>query len=75
MSAPILAVVAVIAVLVAAFVHLWRTNDDLREKITAILEGIVEKVQAFVQTIEEKFAALNIDFSTIKAKNTLFVIV
>ena len=29
-SAPVVAVVAVIAVLVAAFVHLWNTNEDFR---------------------------------------------
>ena len=35
-SAPVVAVIAVIAALVAAFVYLWRTNDEFRAKITAI---------------------------------------
>ena len=39
-SAPVVAVIAVIAALVAAFVHLWKTNEDFRNKITAIWEQI-----------------------------------
>lgn len=39
-SAPVLAVVAVIAVLVAAFLHLWRTNEGFREAVTATWEKI-----------------------------------
>ena len=35
-SAPVVAVVAVIAVLVAAFVHLWNTNEEFRNNVIAI---------------------------------------
>ena len=36
----VIAVVAAIAVLVGAFVHLWNTNEEFRNKITAIWEGL-----------------------------------
>ena len=65
MTKPVLIVIAVIAVLVAAFKHLWDTNEEFRNKIIAIWDGIVQKIQAFVQTVKEKFAALNIDFEMI----------
>ncbi|MCD8299994.1 MAG: phage tail tape measure protein [Clostridiales bacterium] len=64
-SAPILIIIAVIGVLVAAFVTLWKTNDEFREKITAIWQGIKEKVSGFVDGIRERFAALGIDLGTI----------
>lgn len=35
-SAPVVAVVAVIAVLIAAFVHLWNTNEDFKNSILSI---------------------------------------
>lgn len=46
-SAPVVAVIAVVAALVAAFVHLWRTNEDFRNKITAIWEQIKQLTHQF----------------------------
>ena len=39
-AGPVLAVVAIVAVLVAAFKHLWDTNEEFRNAITGIWEGI-----------------------------------
>ena len=64
-SAPVLAIIAVIAVLVAAFKHLWDTNEEFRKAITAIWEGIVSKIQAFCQGIVERLNALGFDFGSI----------
>ena len=64
-SAPVLAVIAVIAVLVAAFKHLWDTNEEFRAAITAIWEGIVSKIQAFCQGIVDRLNALGFDFGSI----------
>lgn len=64
-SAPVLAVVAVIAVLVAAFVHLWNTNDGFREAIIGTWDKIKTTVSSFVEGIKERFAALGISFSDI----------
>lgn len=64
-SAPVLAVVAVIAVLVAAFVLLWNTNEGFREAILGTWEKIKTTVSNFVEGIRERLAALGISFSDI----------
>lgn len=64
-SAPVLAVVAVIAVLVAAFVHLWNTNEGFHEAILGTWEKIKTTVSNFVEGIRERLAALGISFSDI----------
>ena len=64
-SAPVLAIIAVIAVLVAAFKHLWDTNEEFRKAITAIWEGIVSKIQEFCQGIVDRLNALGFDFGSI----------
>lgn len=64
-SAPVLAVVAVIAVLVAAFVHLWNTNEGFREAILGTWGKIKTTVSNFVEGIRERLAALGISFSDI----------
>lgn len=64
-AGPVLAVVAVIGTLVAAFVTLWNTNEEFRNTMTAIWDGIVSKVQEFVDGIKERFDALGIDFNAI----------
>lgn len=64
-SAPVLAVVAVIAALVAAFVHLWNTNEGFREAILGTWEKIKTTVSNFVEGIRERLAALGISFSDI----------
>jgi len=62
-SAPVLAVVAVIAVLVAAFLHLWRTNEGFREAITSTWEKIKSTISTFVEGIKERLSALGFSFS------------
>ena len=64
-SAPVVAIVAVIAVLVAAFVHLWKTNDKFREAILGTWQRIKEAVSNFVEGIRERLSALGIDFGDI----------
>ena len=64
-SAPVLAIVAVIAVLIAAFKHLWDTNEEFRNAITAIWNGIVSKIQAFCQSIVNRLNALGFEFGSI----------
>ena len=64
-SAPVLAVIAVIAVLVAAFKHLWDTNEEFRNAITAIWNGIVSKIQAFCHGIVDRLNALGFEFGSI----------
>ena len=61
-SAPVVAVVAVIGVLIAAFAHLWKTNEEFRNKMTAIWDGIKSKFESFAQGIVDRLNALGFDF-------------
>lgn len=64
-SAPVVAVVAAIGVLVAAFANLWKTNEDFRNKMTAIWDGIKAKFESFAQGIVDRLNALGFDFQNI----------
>ncbi|MCC8066742.1 MAG: phage tail tape measure protein [Clostridiales bacterium] len=61
-SAPVLAVVAVIAVLVAAFKTLWDNNEEFRTAIIEIWNNIKETVSGFIDGIKEWLEALGISF-------------
>ena len=64
-SGPVLAVIAVVAVLVAAFKHLWDTNEEFRNAITAIWNGIVSKIQVICQGIVDRLNALGFEIGSI----------
>ena len=64
-SAPVLAVVAVIAVLVAAFVHLWKTNEGFRDAIIGTWTRIKDTISGFCQGIVDRLNALGFQFTNI----------
>lgn len=64
-SAPVLAVVAVIGTLVAAFMHLWNTNDGFREAIIGTWNKIKGTVSGFCQGIVDRLNALGFEFKDI----------
>lgn len=64
-SAPVLAVVAVIAVLVAAFVHLWKTNEGFRDAIIGTWNRIKDTISGFCQGIVDRLNALGFQFTNI----------
>ncbi len=64
-AGPVLAVVAVVGILVAAFVNLWNTNEEFRDAITGIWDGIKSKFEEFSQGISERLNALGFDFESI----------
>lgn len=64
-SAPVLAVVAVIAVLVAAFVHLWKTNEGFRDAIIGTWNRIKDTISGFCQGIVDRLNALGFQFTDI----------
>lgn len=68
-TAPIVAVTAVIGVLIAAFVSLWKNNEEFRNKVVAIWNEVKATFDAFVQGITDRLNALGIDFES--AGNTL----
>ena len=64
-SVPVLAVVAVIAVLVAAFLHLWKTNEGFREAIIGTWNKIKSTISTFVEGIKQRLSALGFSFSDV----------
>ena len=62
---PITLIIAAIALLVAAFKHLWDTNEEFRAAITAIWENIASKIQEFCQGVVERLNALSFDFTSV----------
>ncbi|MDE6426930.1 MAG: phage tail tape measure protein, partial [Ruminococcus sp.] len=66
-SAPAVAIAAVIAVLVAAFKHLWETNEDFRNNITAIWDGIKATFEHLTSGIVDRLNALGFDFEDFTA--------
>lgn len=62
-NAPILAVVAAVAALAAGFVYLYQTNEEFRQKITELVEGIKENFNSMVEQVKPVFEEL---FTTVK---------
>lgn len=58
--APIMGIVAVIAILVAAFVHLWQTSEDFRNAIKDDLQQIKDKFDEVKEHIQQKMDELGI---------------
>lgn len=65
-SAPALIVAGVIAGLVAVFVTLWKTNEDFRNKVTAIWNGIKKSFQVFGQSIVDTLNQAGFKFDNFK---------
>lgn len=64
-SAPVAAVIAVIVALVAAFATLWKTNEELRSKMTAIWNQIKGTFDKLCQGIVDRLNKLGFDFENI----------
>lgn len=64
-SAPVVAVVVVIGTLVAAFATLWKTNEEFRNKITAIWNQIKGTFDKLCQGIVDRLNKLGFDFENI----------
>lgn len=65
MLAPIAAVIAVVAVLVGAFVTLWKTNEEFRDNMVGIWNSIKESINNFSDGVVERINALGFDFENI----------
>lgn len=64
-TAPVAAVIAVVVGLVAAFAHLWNTNEEFRNKITGIWSQIQATFNNFCQGIVDRLNALGFNFKDI----------
>lgn len=65
LGVPIAAIVAAIAALVGAFVYLWNTNEDFKNKITAIWQEIKDTVGGFIEEIKERMGGIQEAFQNI----------
>lgn len=65
MLVPIMAVVAVVAVLVGAFATLWKTNEEFRDNMVGIWNSIKESINNFFDGVVERIDALGFDFENI----------
>lgn len=66
-SAPVLAIAAALGVAVAAFMHLWKTNDSFREGMMNTWNGIKESFSGFISAIQERMPQIQEAFSNIIA--------
>ena len=65
LSGPVVAVVAVIGTLVAAFMNLWNTDEEFRSAITGIWNDIVSKVKGFCDQLTQRINGLGFDFKDV----------
>lgn len=64
-SLPAIALIAVITAVALAFTNLWKNNEEFRNKITAIWDGIKSKFDEFGQGIVDRLNALGFEFEDI----------
>lgn len=64
-SLPAIAIIAVITAVALAFTNLWKNNEEFRNKITAIWDGIKAKFDEFGQGIVDRLNALGFEFDDI----------
>lgn len=58
LSAPVLIIIGVIATLVAAFVHLWKTNEDFRNRMVLLWNNLVSSISFAIGNIKKRFDEL-----------------
>ena len=64
-TSPATIVVGAIAAITAVIIHLWNTNEDFRNTITAIWQKIKDAFTTFAAGISERLSALGITFSDV----------
>lgn len=64
-TGPMIAIVAVVALVIAAFVSLWQNNEEFRENILGIWNQIKETFETLCSGIVERLNALGFDFENI----------
>ncbi len=65
-TVPMVAIVAAVALVVAAFVSLWKNNEDFRNKIIAIWNQVKASFEKLTSGITERLNKLGFDFKDIR---------
>lgn len=65
LSAPMVAIIAVIALVIAAFVDLWKNNEEFRNNIIAIWDQVKATFEKLTSGIVDRLNALGFDFENI----------
>lgn len=58
-------VIVIIGILVGAFVTLWKTNEDFREKVIGIWNEVLQVFSDFSNGIRERLKSIGVNFSSI----------
>ena len=66
-AGPVVAIAAVVAALVAAFMHLWNTNEGFRTAIIDIWNEIKNTVGTFIEGLKERLVGMGITFESVSA--------
>lgn len=64
-TGPMLAIVAAIALVIAAFTSLWKNNEEFRNNVIAIWNQVKETFNNFTQGIVDRLNSLGFDFKNI----------
>ena len=72
-SLPMVLIITLVAALIAAFVHLWKNNEEFREKIKSIWEEIKETISVAIERIKYVLEQLQPVFDVLKAAFEAFV--
>lgn len=67
LTSPIALVIAAIAGITAVIITLWNTNEDFRNTVTQIWNGIKDAFKTFADGIKQRLDELGISFSDIAA--------
>lgn len=64
-TGPMIAIIAVIALVIGAFVSLWKNNEEFRNKVTAIWDQVKATFEKLTSGIVERLNKLGFDFKNI----------
>lgn len=64
-TGPMIAIVVAVAAVIAAFVSLWKNNEEFRDKITAIWNQVKATFEKLCTGIVDRLNQLGLDFSSI----------
>lgn len=65
-SAPMAGVIAVIMAVAGAFIYLWNTSEDFRNKVKDIVDDIQDKFESFKNDLSDKLSEIGLTIDDVK---------